>query len=106
MAEIYQILPGQVRMAWVLVPLLFVVLGAFVVYSLTGADVRFAVRKIMGTAIGGYSSGWFRLRDGERALLYVTERSQVIYIPMTDGYILLLTPQAPAAFLKSLNRLR
>ena len=60
--------------------------------------------RTMGTAVGGYSAGWFRLRDGERALLYVTDRHHVAYVPTTQGYSVLVSVADPAAFIASLQR--
>lgn len=62
------------------------------------------VRRIMGTAVNGYRAGWFKLEDGESALLYVTDLSKVVYLPTTDGYTLMLSVEDPATFLKSLSR--
>jgi len=53
----------------------------------------------MGTALPGYQAGWFRLRNGEKALLYLTDRTRAIYIPTTDEYSLLLSPADPDGFL-------
>jgi Bacterial PH domain len=58
-----------------------------------------------GTGISGYQAGWFRLRDGERALLYVTDPTRVAYVPTTEGYAVLLSVADPAALLASLRRL-
>ncbi|OLE57099.1 MAG: hypothetical protein AUI36_14970, partial [Cyanobacteria bacterium 13_1_40CM_2_61_4] len=30
----------------------------------------------IGTALPGYQAGWFRLRNGEKALLYLTDRTR------------------------------
>jgi hypothetical protein len=57
-----------------------------------------------GTGFPGYQSGWWRLRDGERALLYVTDQSTVVYVPTRDGYSVLLSVKNPEAFLASLRR--
>ena len=57
----------------------------------------------MGTALGGYSAGWFRLRSGEKALLYLTDRRRVVYIPTLDGYSLLLSQGEPRRFLDALH---
>jgi hypothetical protein len=62
------------------------------------------VLRTVGTAIGGYRAGWFRLRDGERALLYVTDPTHVAYVPTTEGYSVMLSVADPAAFLASLRR--
>ncbi len=56
-----------------------------------------------GTGLPGYAAGWFRLRNGERALLYVTAWSRVLYIPTSAGYVLLLSPQHPDEMLADLR---
>jgi len=61
-------------------------------------------RRTNGIGLPGYNSGWFRLKNGEKALLFVTEPQRVIYLPTTDGYSLLLSMQEPERFLQSLNR--
>jgi hypothetical protein len=58
----------------------------------------------MGTALPGYSAGWFTLNSGEKALVYLTDRSRAVYIPTSDGYSLLLSPTDPDAFLAQLPR--
>ena len=57
----------------------------------------------MGTALPGYQSGWFRLRNGDKALLYLTDRTRAVYVPTTAGYGLLLSPVDPDAFLSRLR---
>jgi hypothetical protein len=62
-------------------------------------------RKSMGTSFWGYQAGWFRLQNGDRALLYLTDRSKAVYVPTTDGYGVLLSPSEPDKFLATLNAL-
>jgi len=57
----------------------------------------------MGTALPGYQAGWFRLRNGEKALLYLTDRTRAVYLPTTAGYVLLLSPADPDGFLSRLR---
>lgn len=61
-------------------------------------------RRTMGGAFPGYASGWFRLANGEKALLYLTDRRKAVYIPTTDGYSVLISPDNPDAFLAALRR--
>lgn len=61
-------------------------------------------RRTMGTGLPGYQSGWFRLRNGDRALLYLTDRSRAVYVPTTNGYGVLLSPTDPEAFLQALKQ--
>src|SRR6266581_721462 len=37
----------------------------------------------IGTALPGYQAGWFRLRNGEKALLYLTDRTRFDDTPTT-----------------------
>jgi hypothetical protein len=62
-------------------------------------------RRTMGTGLPGYQAGWFRLRNGERALLYLTDRSKAVYVPTTDGHAVLLSPSEPDRFLSALKTL-
>ena len=57
----------------------------------------------MGTGLPGYQSGWFRLRNGEKSLLYLTDQSKAVYIPTTAGYSVLLSPADPDGFLAALR---
>jgi len=61
-------------------------------------------RRTLGTGLPGYASGWFRLRNGEKALVYLTRRESVVYVPTSDGYSLLLSAEQPDALLASLRR--
>jgi hypothetical protein len=63
------------------------------------------VRRTFGTAIKGYQAGWFRLRDGEKALLYVTDRARIVYLPTSRGYAIMVSVADPEAFLASLRRI-
>lgn len=56
-----------------------------------------------GTSVPGFDEGWFRLTDGHKALLLVTNRHQVVYIPTTEGFVILLSPTRPDFFLSTLQ---
>jgi hypothetical protein len=56
-----------------------------------------------GIGLPGYKSGWFRLSNGEKALVFLTDTSRVVYIPTMEGYSLLLSPGDPAAFIAGLR---
>jgi hypothetical protein len=58
----------------------------------------------MGTGLPGFSAGWFRLRNGNKALVYLTDGSRAVYIPTRNGYDVLLSPQQPDAMLVELRR--
>jgi len=62
--------------------------------------------RTMGTGMPGYQAGWFRLRNGEKPLVYLTDRSRAVYVPTSEGYSVLLSPAEPDAFLEALGALR
>ena len=62
-------------------------------------------RRTVGTGLPGYRAGWFRLTNGEKALLYLTDPGRAVYIPTTDGYSLLVSPADPDAFLDAIRRI-
>jgi hypothetical protein len=79
-------------------------------HGASAARVNFAAepelmpaRRTMGTGLPGYRSGWFRLRNGETALLYLTDMSRAVYLPTTEGYSVLVSPAEPDQFLSALR---
>lgn len=58
-----------------------------------------------GVGLPGYLSGWFRLNNKGKALLFVTDLSRVVRIPTRDGYSLFVSVAEPERFLESLRRL-
>ncbi len=60
--------------------------------------------KVNGVGLPSYRSGWFRLKDRERALLFLTDRHRAVYIPTNLGYSLLISPDQPVEFLAALQR--
>ena len=63
-------------------------------------------RRTFGTGLPGYASGWFRLRGGEKALVYLTRRRDVVYLPTSEDYALLLSVEQPERFIEALRRLK
>jgi hypothetical protein len=59
-----------------------------------------------GCGLPGYASGWFRLANGEKALVFMTKSDAVVYIPTTKGYSLLLSPKDPNRLLEALQTSR
>ena len=51
-----------------------------------------------GAGLPGFSAGWFKLRNGEKSLCFVTDRSRVVYVPTSEGYSVLLSVPEPEAF--------
>ena len=61
-------------------------------------------RRTFGTGLPGYASGWFRLRNGEKALVYLTRSDRIVYLPTSLGYALLLSVEKPEKFINTLQR--
>jgi hypothetical protein len=61
--------------------------------------------RTFGTGLPGYRSGWYRLRNRQKALLYVTDPGRVVYIPTTEGYALMLSVVQPDSMLAALRGL-
>lgn len=61
-------------------------------------------RRTAGTALPGYRSGWFRLANGEKALLYLTAIDRAVFVPTTEGFSLLLSVNDPDRFVAHLRR--
>ena len=63
-------------------------------------------RRTMGTGLPGYQAGWFRLANGEKALLYLTDRAKTVYVPTTSDYSLIMSPDDPEGFMAALRAMR
>jgi hypothetical protein len=59
--------------------------------------------RTMGIGLPGYQIGWFRLNDGEKALLFVKGSSPVVHVPTTAGYALLISSDRPQELLASIR---
>lgn len=71
--------------------------------SVSSESELMPVRRTLGTGLPGYRSGWFRLRNGERALVYLTDTNRAVYVPTTAGYGVLLSPANPDEFVAALR---
>jgi hypothetical protein len=77
--------------------------GAARIVDLAGTPELEPRRRTMGTAFPGYRAGWFRLRNGGKALVYLTDSHRAVYVPTRRGYSVLLSPQRPERFLERLH---
>ena len=59
--------------------------------------------RTLGTGLPGYRAGWFRLRNGEKALVYLTDRNRAVYVPTTAGFSVLISPADPDGFVAALR---
>jgi hypothetical protein len=56
-----------------------------------------------GIGLSSLKFGWFKLGNGEKALLVVGDHKRAVHVPTAEGYSLLLTPSDPEAFLTALR---
>lgn len=60
-------------------------------------------RRTNGLGLPGFKLGWFKLKNGEKALLFLTDVSHVVYFPTRDGYSVLISPAQPRELVKSVE---
>jgi hypothetical protein len=80
-------------------PLSAMNLGPAVVLDLTQWPEFKPRRKIIGTNMPGYQSGEFLLRNGRRAIVFLSDLRRVLCILMDDGKFLLLSCADPEELL-------
>ncbi len=51
-----------------------------------------------GAGLPGYAAGWFKLANKEKALLFLTDRSRVVYIPTNKDYSVMLSVREAEEF--------
>jgi len=56
----------------------------------TNTDLQ-AQWRTNGVGLPGYAAGWFKLKNGEKALVFMTDSEHVLYIPTNLGYAVLLS---------------
>jgi len=67
------------------------------------AAYRFGWRS-NGVNMPGYRAGWFRLKNKEKALVFVTDPHRVVYIPTRDSYSVMLSVETPEMFLEAVRQ--
>jgi len=86
-----------------LIPLKSLKLDEAVVTNLNNDKDHQPKWRTMGTGLPGYAAGWFKLRNGMKALLYVTDRTRVARIPTTEGYTVMVSAAEPQALIEALK---
>lgn len=59
-----------------------------------------------GIGLPGYKAGWFRLRNGEKALAFITDTRRILYLPTREGFSVLLSVAQPVRMLELLHKAR
>ena len=78
---------------------------ARVIDATTDADLRPKWRT-NGIGLPGYAAGWFKLQNGEKALVLMTDRRKVLYFQTRDGYSVLISAVDPEKILSAINKYR
>ncbi len=84
-------------------PFLAILTGEAKVVDLAADPEHRPVLRTNGAGLPGYGCGWYKLANGEKALLFVTDR-RVVYLPTREGYAVLLSASQPEAFLQALRQ--
>jgi hypothetical protein len=63
------------------------------------------VRRSRGMSLPGYREGWYRLSNQEKALLYLSDWSKVVYVPTKNGHSILISPKNAEELLKRILEL-
>lgn len=87
-----------------LIPSQSVVLEKAQIISLPHDEAHQLSWRTMGTSVPGHQAGWFRLKNGEKSLVYLTDHARVVYFPTRDGYSIMLSTPQPEALLAALHR--
>ena len=59
--------------------------------------------KLYGAGLPSYKSGWYRLKNRDKALVAVARSNLAVYIPTSQGYSLLFGPDQPAELLAAIQ---
>ena len=60
------------------------------------------VARTNGVGLPNYQGGWFRLKNGDKALLFMTDWTRAVIVPTSEGYTLLASPEDPDGLLSAL----
>jgi hypothetical protein len=85
------------------IPITSLQLDSARVVDLTAEKNLSLKRRTNGIGLPNYAAGWFKLRNGEKALTCVTDVHKVLYLPTREGYSILLSVMEP---IKMLNVLK
>jgi hypothetical protein len=57
-----------------------------------------------GAGLPGYDAGWFKLKNKKKALVFLTDRSSVVYIPTSENYSVLLSARDAGALADAIRQ--
>jgi len=71
---------------------------------LTGAEGSRPGWRLNGIGIPGYCQGWFSGPRSKKVFAVLTSRKNIVYVPTSTGFDLMLTPDDPESFLRALGK--
>jgi hypothetical protein len=58
--------------------------------------------RMNGIGLPGFSGGWFKLKNKQKVLMFVTDKARVVYIPTHKDYALMLSVKEPGEFVAAM----
>jgi len=71
---------------------------------LTGAEGSRPGWRLNGIGIPGYCQGWFSGPRSKKVFAVLTSRKNIVYVPTSAGFDLMLTLDGPESFLRALGK--
>jgi len=62
------------------------------------------VKRTNGFGTSSIKYGWFTLQNGEKALLALSDQKNAVYIPTTEGFAFLVSPDDPDELVSKLRK--
>jgi hypothetical protein len=62
-------------------------------------------KRLNGLGLPKYKMGWFRLQNGEKALVFLSDTGGAVLIPTSNGYSLLINPRNADEFIRTIDEL-
>jgi hypothetical protein len=61
-------------------------------------------KRMKGLGMAQLTYGWWKLHNGQKALVAISDMQHAVYIPTTEGFPVIVSPEDPNAFLSALRR--
>ncbi len=71
---------------------------------LSATDKKSPGWRLNGIGIPGYCQGWFSGPRRKKVFAVLTSRRNIVYVPTSAGFDLMLTPDDPEGFLRALGK--
>lgn len=110
MTTVFQMAPAPAKALWFMAALCLLMAGLTLMFGYLAYSARHARFELSPRSLRLVGDLWGRTIpwevidvEGAKALVYVTDTRRIAYVPTSDGYSLLLSLEAPDAFLRALE---